>query len=97
MKAAALVTGIAGGMIVFFAVTMMFSFVLRNVFEGIPLLDVIVGLILPVTFGLLAGIHSFRKSVWPRERKASEGRCRNCGCGLISHVNNICPECGAKI
>jgi F0F1-type ATP synthase assembly protein I len=63
------IVGIVGGLLVFIAVTMLLGFFLRNVFEGVKPWDTLVGLILPVLLGLLAGIQSFRRSVWPKESR----------------------------
>ncbi|NLX14828.1 MAG: hypothetical protein GXY44_14425 [Phycisphaerales bacterium] len=66
---ARIVVGIIGGLFVFVVVTLVLGFLLRNLFDGIDPLDTLIGFILPVVLGLLAGIHSFRKSLWPPNRQ----------------------------
>ena len=67
--ASRVVVGIIGGLFVFVAVMLILGFVLRNIFEGIGPWGTFIGWILPILLGLLAGVASFRKSVWPQNRK----------------------------
>ncbi len=86
--------GIVGGLIVFIAVALLLGFFLRNMFEGVPPLDIIVGFILPNAIALYCGYRSFRQSVWPRKHELPPGHCRTCGHNLTGNVSGICPECG---
>ncbi len=67
--AARVVVGIIGGLFVFAVVTLILGFLLRNIFEGIGPWGTLIGWILPILSGLLAGVASFRKSVWPKNGK----------------------------
>lgn len=58
-----LVVGIIGGAFVAVIVFMLAAFFLGRMFEGTPPLDTIVGFIVPILLGLLAGASSFRASV----------------------------------
>ena len=66
---ARVVVGIIGGLFVFVIVTLILGFFLRNLFDGFEPLDTLVGFILPIVLGLLAGVESFRRSVWSKNDK----------------------------
>ena len=66
-----LIVGIIGGTFVAVVVCMFSAFFLRSMFGGMPVLDVVFGLVIPIVLGLLAGAHSFRASV---RRVGNNGR-----------------------
>ncbi len=33
-------------------------------------------------------------TLWYRDRRAPQGRCRKCGYDLTGNVSGVCPECG---
>ena len=63
------IVGIVGGLFVWLVVSMFVGFFLRNIFAGVKPLDTIIGFVLPIVLGLLAGIYSFKRSVWPKQSK----------------------------
>jgi hypothetical protein len=101
--------GFVGGALIFFTVTLVSAFFLRNMTYGYPPFDVIVGVFVPLLIGLLAGAQSFRASVRSDKKMRSfrlyigdrpmypPGHCQNCGYNLTGNVSGICPECGRGI
>jgi hypothetical protein len=60
------ISGFAGGLFIALAVFFLLTLALGRIFEGLQPWDTVVGFVLPVLLGLLAGFHSFKRSVWPQ-------------------------------
>lgn len=66
------ITGIVGGLFIAFAAFFLTGLLLGRVFEGQGAIDRLVGFWIPALCGLLAGLHTFCRCVWPKPKPGTD-------------------------
>lgn len=62
------ITGIVGGVFIALVAFLLMGLVLGRMFEGQGTLDRLVGTGIPALGAILAGFHTFHRSVWPKPK-----------------------------